>query len=414
MWTNWSGAQQSRPRATDRPLDEAGVAAAVRRAASRGLRIRPVGTGHSWSPLAVTDDVQLDCRALTGVVAVVGERVRVRAGATLESLHGELAEHGRALAVVPDAVELTVAGAIGTGTHGSGATTGSLSAQVTGVRLVDGTGTVRRVEGPDLDAVRTGLGALGVLTEVELRTVPLRLLQVHEEPGEPVELVATGGVLDAHAWAEIVLHVPSGEALARWGDPVEPDLESAPVRRDLVRAAAAGSAEALGRVVSRLAPTLRRTARWGGTVVGPAHRVLPDRRPVRAEAAEWALPRETLGTALRELGAAAAARRMELRSPVLVRVGPAETGWLHPAWNRPTAWVALRSPRGVDPAPLFALAGTVLEAVGGRPHWAGHHRWGRTEVERAYPRLADFQAVRNRFDPDRRFSGAHVDSLLGA
>ncbi|GEL19658.1 FAD-linked oxidoreductase [Pseudonocardia asaccharolytica DSM 44247 = NBRC 16224] len=389
------------------------MAAAVRRAAARGLRIRPVGTGHSWSPLAVTGDVQLDCRALTGVVTVAGDRVRVRAGATLESLYAELAEHGRTLAVIPDAGGLTVAGAIGTGTHSSGAATGSLSAQVTGARMVDGTGSVRWVEGPDLDAVRTGLGALGVLTEVELRTVPMRLLQVHEDSGDPTELLADGGMLDAHAWTEVVLHLPSREALARWGDPVEPGLERESGRRDLVRAAAAGSAEALGRVVSRLTPTLRRTARWGGSVTGPAYRVLIDRRPVRGEAAEWALPRERLGPALRELGAAAAARRIELRSPVLVRVGPAETGWLHPAWGRATAWVALRGLRGADPGPLFALAGAVLTDAGGRPHWAGRHEWTLAEVALAYPRLADFQAARDRFDPDRRFACDHLDALLG-
>jgi L-gulonolactone oxidase len=84
MWTNWSGGQQSRPRSTDRPLDEAGVVAAVLRAAERGQRIRPVGSRWSWSPLAVTDEVQLDASALTGVVAVgsdVGRKPRSTAEA---------------------------------------------------------------------------------------------------------------------------------------------------------------------------------------------------------------------------------------------------------------------------------------------------------------------------------------------
>ncbi|NMH98984.1 D-arabinono-1,4-lactone oxidase [Pseudonocardia acidicola] len=416
MWTNWSGGLECRPRATDRPLDEAGVVAAIARAADRGLRIRPVGAGRSWSPLSVTGDVQLDCSALTGVVAIGTDRVRVRAGATLAGLYAALAEHGRTLEVVPDTDAITVAGAIGTGTHGGGAAVGSLSALVTGARLIDGVGAVRRIEGPELDAVRVGLGALGVLTEVELRTVPAFLLHVHEEPGEAAELLGGGGVLDTHRWAEVELHVPSGEALARWGDPVDPDDaggRAEPAHRDPVRAAATGSAEALGRMVSRLAPTLRRSARWGGAVTGPAYRLLPDSRPQRHELTEWAVPREALGPVLRELSAATTARGLELRAPIGIRVGAAETGWLHPASGRATAWIAVRSPRGVDPGPLFGLVGSVLGAADGRPHWAGRHDWTADEVELAYPRLGDFRAARDRLDPERRFANEHLTTLLG-
>ena len=181
MWTNWSGGLQSRPRATDRPLDEAGVVAAVRRAAERGQRIRPVGARWSWSPLAVSDDVGLDTSALTGVVALDATRVRVRAGETLHDLLEELARHEFSLEAVPRGDGVTVGGAVSTGTHGSGAAVGSLSSLVRAVRLVDGRGELRRIDGPDLDAVRTSLGALGILTEVELAVVPERTLAAGEE-----------------------------------------------------------------------------------------------------------------------------------------------------------------------------------------------------------------------------------------
>ena len=140
MWTNWSGGLQSRPRATDRPLDEAGVVAAVRRAAGRGQRIRPVGARWSWSPVAVSDDVALDTSALTGIVASDARRVRVRPGEKLHDLLAELAQHDLSLDVVPRGDGVTVGGAVSTGTHGSGARIGSLSSLVRAVRLVDGRG----------------------------------------------------------------------------------------------------------------------------------------------------------------------------------------------------------------------------------------------------------------------------------
>jgi L-gulono-1,4-lactone dehydrogenase len=412
MWTNWSGGQTCRPQRTDRPLDEAGVVAAVRRAAERGLTVRPVGSGYSDSTLPLTGDVQLDCSALTGVVEIVDDVVRVRAGARLAEVHAALAEQGRALATVPHGPGATVAGAIGTGTHGGSRRVGSLSAQVVGARLVDGTGVLHRVEDDDLDAVRCHLGAFGVLTEIALRTVPAAAVDGHEEVVDPAEAAAPDGPLDVRPWAALQVHLPSGEALLRWAGPAE-EREPQP---------AESTVEALGRVVTRWghsasaqwsAQRSRPAPRWEGVPTGAPYALLPTPDPARETYTEWALPREALTTALRELHSATTARELEIRRPVEIRVGPAETGWLHPAHGRATGWIAVRSPRGVDHGPLFRLVGSVLEGMGGRPHWAGRHDWTATDLAVAYPRFADFRAVRDRLDPDRRFASAHMQELLG-
>ncbi|GAA2869469.1 D-arabinono-1,4-lactone oxidase [Pseudonocardia halophobica] len=417
MWVNWWGGQQCRPRRTDRPLDEAGVVAAVRRAAERGLTVRPLGSGRSDSTLTLTNDVHVDCSALTGVAAITSDTVRARAGATLASVQAALAPRGRALAPVAHAPLATVAGAIATGTHGGGAGIGSLSDQVVGMRFVDGTGRVRKAgengDVGELDAVRTGLGALGVVTEVELRTVPATEVEAHEEPVVAEEALAVDGPLDAHRFAAVELHLPSGEALLRWAGPVvDREPEAVP----------GGPVEALGRVVTRLGHTAsaqwsaqrsRPAPRWEGVVTGPPHELLPDPHPVRGGFTEWALPREALADAIRALGAATTARDQEIRRPVEVRTGPAETGWLHPAHGRATAWITVRTHRGDDHGPLFRLVGSVLEGMGGRPHWGGRHDWTAADVAVAYPALPDFLAVRDRLDPDRLFNGDHLEALLG-
>jgi L-gulonolactone oxidase len=141
--------------------------------------------------------------------------------------------------------------------------------------------------------------------------------------------------------------------------------------------------------------------------------VLVVERPVRAEVSEWGLPREALQYALRELDAATAARGTVPRMPVLVRVGAAETGWLHPAFGRATAWVAVRVRRGTDHEPLFGLVASVLGDVGGRPHWGTRHDWTSVDVDAAYPRVVDFRRVRDRLDPARRFTNPHLETLLG-
>ncbi|BBG05572.1 MULTISPECIES: D-arabinono-1,4-lactone oxidase [Pseudonocardia] len=401
------------PRRTDRPLDEAGVVTAVRRAAERGTRVRPTGAGaRAPGPLVRTDDVLLDASALTGVVEVADGTVRVRAGETIAALCTTLAASGRALATVPDAPRATIAGATGLGMYGGEPAVGSLSDQVLAVRLVDGLGRVREVTGPDLDAARCGLGALGVLTAVQLRTVPLRRLRVHEEATRTSDLLA-GDVLTGHAWTECDVAVHTGQAIVRWAEPE--DADDLPAESGEGRGGYAGT---WGRAVSRLASSWWSSRsswppphRWAPGTAGPPHEVLPDPQPWDPDLAEWAVPRAALGTVLRELGAAVAARGHELR-PVRVRLGPAERGYLHPASGRETAYLRIRT-RGAAEEPVRRLAGAVLEDAAGRPCWTTRHEWGPDELAVAYPGWAAFAEARDRFDPDRRFTDPYLASVLG-
>ncbi len=420
MWSNWSGGLEARPRAIVRPMDEAGVISAVRRGAERGLRVRAIGSGYSFAPLALTDGVAVDLSALTGLVAIGSERVRVRAGTTLGVLHRELAEHDRELAVAAELDAPTVAGAISTGSHGGGAQLGSLSALVTGARLVDGSGTVREVPPTDLDAVRTALGALGVITEVDLTLQPAYPLRVHRAT-RSLDEALSDGYLDGHRIAEFAVYPYAEKVVARWADPVGAAAEPISAMRGAgvrtaARTTATGAAVTLGRIMPRLVPTLNRAATWAvhdASITDLGYRALAVRAPVRFEQTEWALPRTALASGLRALLAAVRSRELEVGLPIQVRVGAAESGWLHPAFQRPTGWVAVRAVGGGDPRPLLRMAAEVLAAYGGRPHWAGRHEWTLADVAAHYPRLPDFQRVRDAYDPNRLFTNPHVEELLG-
>jgi len=450
VWTNWSGGQSCRPTATVRPLDTAGVSGVLRRAAERGQTVRPVGAGHSFSALAVTDDVHVDCSALSGVTGVhvrAGGRttVRVRGGTTLAELHAALDERGLALGVPLEIGTPTVAGALAVGMHGSGGTVTSLSDRVVAARVVDGRGRVRDVEPEDLDAVRCSLGALGVLLDVELAVLPTRAVRVNRAQ-RPVDEVLDPAFWDGHLLAEAALFPSAPTALARWADPVPvtdrsaggrsggPDAEggpdgSTPTGDDeggRERGVGLSTSGATGRtalggtvavewVLPRLVPRLNRVVSRltrSVTATGSLHRVLSDPPVVRYEQTEWALPREVLADAVREV-LAALAGELEVGLPVRMRLGAPETGWLHPAHDRSTGWVAVRVPRGTDPEPVLAAARRVLADHGGRPHWASRHDLTVTDVESAYPRLPDFRRVRDDYDPARVFANPVLEELLG-
>ncbi len=187
-WQNWAGNQRARPRKTASPASAEEVAAAVKDAGRDGLTVRMAGTGHSFTPAAVTDGLLLrpdGLRAVRSVDARAG-LVTVEAGCPLRNLNETLLRHGLSLANMGDIQEQTVAGAIQTGTHGTGRTVGAIAAQVAGLEVVLADGSVRTCSAerdPDLfRAALVGLGALGVATAVTFHVVPAFLLEAREAP----------------------------------------------------------------------------------------------------------------------------------------------------------------------------------------------------------------------------------------
>src|SRR3954470_8531215 len=156
-WTNWSGAQRCTPRQVLQPASEDEVAAIVRRGDGP---IRVAGSGHSFSDVVLTDGVLLRLNGLASLNRVEGEVAHVGAGMTLHALGPALAAHGLGLENQGDIDAQTVAGALATGTHGTGERFRNLSANVVGMRLVDGRGELRDVTDPDeLRAARVSIGA---------------------------------------------------------------------------------------------------------------------------------------------------------------------------------------------------------------------------------------------------------------
>src|SRR6266851_5315050 len=185
-WRNWAGNQTARPRRVVSPRSAEEVAEAVSLATLDGLRVRMAGSGHSFTAAAVTDGVLLRPDALRAIRSVDASAglVTAEAGCPLRSLNAFLHARGLALANMGDIAEQTVAGAIQTGTHGTGRDLASIAAQVASLEMVLADGTITSCSaGTDLFlAARVGLGALGVLTAVTFRVVPGFLLRAQEEP----------------------------------------------------------------------------------------------------------------------------------------------------------------------------------------------------------------------------------------
>ncbi len=198
-WHNWAGNVSASPRRQATPATAAEVAAEVERAAADGMTVRMAGSGHSFTPTAVSDGLLLHPGRLTAIRSVdnAAGTVTVEAGCPLHVLNAALLGRGLSLANMGDIQVQTVAGATQTGTHGTGRAVGGMAAQVAGLELVlaDGrivscsaaspSGGLTAPDGSQInlfDAARVGLGALGVVTAVTFNVVPAFLLQAREEP----------------------------------------------------------------------------------------------------------------------------------------------------------------------------------------------------------------------------------------
>lgn len=187
-WRNWAGNVTARPTRAVSPASVEELAEVVRRAAGEGLRVKPAGTGHSFTAAAATDGVLIRPDLLTGVREIdrTAMTVTVEAGTPLKRLNTALAREGLSLTNMGDIMEQTVAGATSTGTHGTGRDSASVAAQIRALELVTADGTVLRCSADEhadvFAAARIGLGALGVVTAITFAVEPVFLLTAREEP----------------------------------------------------------------------------------------------------------------------------------------------------------------------------------------------------------------------------------------
>lgn len=430
-WRNWGRTESVRPQRVERPRTPDAVQRAVQAAGARGLRVKAVGAGHSFTGIAAAPGVLLDASDLSGLVRVDvrTNRVTILAGTRLHEIPRLLAPYGLAMPNLGDIDRQTISGAISTGTHGTGATFGGLSTQVVGARLVTAAGEILTVSDTDgselLPAVALGLGALGVLVEVTLQGVPAFAVHAVERP-EPVdEVIASLEHRAASAdhfefyWfphtdvaltktnTRIAGYAPLDRlsALRRWIDDS--------VLSNGVYGVTCGT----GAAVPALIPSVNRLAtRLTGDreYTDLSHRVFTQRRSVRFREMEYALPTAGVVAAFRALRDLVRRRDWRISFPVEVRFAAADDRWLSTAYGRATGYIAVHRYWREDHREYFAAAERIMLDHGGRPHWGKLHSLWAEDLAGRYPRFADFVALRDRFDPDRMFQNPHLERVLGA
>ena len=411
--TNWAGNRTYRAR-----IERVRSVEHLQEVVAAAPRVRALGSRHSFTDL--TDITDADDGVLVSLVDLPttvevdpGTRTaRVTGHAAYGDVATQLQRAGWALGNLASLPHISVAGAVATGTHGSGVENGSLATAVGSLDIVGPDGGLRTVGrgDADFDGSVVALGALGVVTAVTLDVEPT--YDVRQDVYTGLSWEALAAELDA-----ITGSTYSVSLFTRWGDAgieqVWLKSRSREAPRELRGAMAATTA------VHMLEGAAVEAVTEQGGIPGPWLDRLPHFRmeftPSRGEElqSEYLLPREHALSAierLRSLGPQLA--------PVLqvseLRTVAADHHWLSGAYGHDVLGVHFTWLR--DEEQVYAVLPAIEEALlplGARPHWGKCFVAGVRELDPLYPRMSDFRALRDRVDPDRVFGNAFLDRVLG-
>jgi FAD-linked oxidoreductase len=303
----------------------------------------------------------------------------------------------------------SLAGAISTGTHGTGRNLGNLATQVVGLRLVTATGEIIECS-PTQDlaifkAAQVSLGALGILSQVTLRCLPAYHLYERTWVATFDECLAN---LDEQIQANRHFEFfwsPSDDACAMKGlNPTTVDTTPALHKVEL---GADGVARKGG-----VALTGRLPRYIGDDRIDRNYRIFPSERNIKFNETEFAVPAGNGPACLCEIRQLMQTRYPEVIWPIEYRTLAGDDIWLSPAYGRATVTISVHQAAELPYNPFFADVEAIFRNHHGRPHWGKIHSHTARELRALYPHWDDFQQIRTQLDPHGRFLNPHLRTLF--
>ncbi len=429
-WQNWAGTYSVSPARIVRPRNPEQVAGEVARAGEDNLSVKAIGAGHSFTDIGLTRGVMLELSLMTGIISADRNTglVTVAAGTTLHELNISLWNMGLSLTNLGDIDAQTISGALSTGTHGTGKAFGGLATQVRGLQLVTAAGEIldcSPTSNAELyAAARIGLGALGIITAVTLQCEPAFVLHAVEAPADYDDLLEVLGVLEQHDHFEFYWFPHTRRVLTKVNTRLPIETELQPVGRfrgwlddEFLSNTVFGG---LNRLTTVRPGLIRRTNQLAARALGEreytdrSYKVFTSSRRVVFREMEYAIPRKSLAYVIDEIDGWIRRSGEQVGFPVEVRMAAADTIALSTAYGRESCYIAVHQYHRRQHEPYFLAVEAIARGVEGRPHWGKLHYRSADELAGVYPRFNEFLAVRDRYDPERRFGNDYLRRVLGS
>ena len=426
-WKNWAGNQQSKPFRIERPASESEVVEIIRQAVLNKQRVKVVGSGHSFTGIAVPDEVMIDLTRLNQVRSVdhSGGLITVQAGIVLSDLNAQLELHQLSMPNLGDVTYQTLAGALSTSTHGTGLQRTGLAAQIRAFKMVSASGEVlvcSPLENAEIfHCGRVSLGALGVITEVTLNVVPAFNLRAVEQPMRISDVLDNySQLIEGNDFFEFYW-VPHTKWALTKANNVSSDAIDSPGRfatwynKMFLENYAFGVLCRIGRLFPTLIPKLATILPSSGRVeyVNVSHRIFSSKRLVKFYEMEYSISLDSLVPALREVMSMVDDRGFRISFPVEVRCTGSDDIPFSTSTGRRSAYIAVHMFKGSEYGEYFSAVEAILRKYEGRPHWGKIHNLNANDISSLYPDYQRFIEVRNQLDPEGVFTNDYLRRVLG-
>lgn len=423
-WSNWSGSVTCEPGWYLQPSSVQTMQQIMAECRSSGRTLRVAGAGHSFSPLVETDDLIMSLENWTGVDSVdySGRSARAKSGTPLQELTEGLHQRGTAMHNLGDIDNQTLAGAMCTGTHGTGREFGVLSTQISEMEILtpgEGLVTCSPTENPEwFKAAQVSLGALGVITEIELDVEPqynLRLVQVPMELDECLDRLED--LKYEHRHFEFFWFPGTEWVIVKTLDPTGQSGEGRDGFSEFMENSVFGTVVSISSSMSFMNSLLRKVVVWGlreEEAIGPSHEIFPTPREVKFNEMEYALPAGEIESAIRELKRMIEVHNRDVLFPVECRFASGDDIYLSPAHGRETAFVAVHKYHKKSYEGYLRACEEIFLEHEGRPHWGKIHYLDSSTLRRRYPKWGQFQKVRGQLDPEGIMLNDHLRHIITA
>jgi FAD/FMN-containing dehydrogenase len=406
-WRNWVGNQSFVARYKAEPGSEDELAAVVSEASRQNLPIRVVGSGHSFTPIVATSGLLISLKNMQGLVSADLDRKRVvvRAGAKIGDIGRALKQVGLSLANQGDIDTQAIAGALSTGTHGTGISLGCLSSQAIGMRLVQPDGSILAVDADSdpetMAAAQVSIGALGVISTVTLQAASAYNLKEtlwrddFESCMEKHDELARNNRHFSFFWC------PGAESRHLYCLPDVAEVSKVKRERDVCEMK-----------VMNITDDAPYSNEKTFERVAYSSEIYPIEYIPNFHELEYAIPIEDGKEALRQVRELMLTKHVDCIFPVEYRFVAADSGMLSPYYQRASVTISVSGAPGMDYWSYLTDVDAILRQYDARPHWGKLHFNRAEDMSRLYPRFQDFQAIRRRLDPSGRFLNDHLRSLF--
>lgn len=418
-WKNWSGSQSAQPSLRKVPKHEEQLRDII---VTSQQNIRCVGAGHSFSPLVPTNDTLISLARLRGIKHIDREtsRVDIGAGTPLSQIGDPLWEAGLGLINMPDIDTQALAGAIATSTHGTGVGLGSMSSDVTALRLMDAQGEIvecsANTNSDIFHAARNHLGTLGVVTQIQMQARPKYKLQedswvlpLHDA------LEQAESLRDSHRHFEMYAFPHADYTLMLTMDEVDIQAPNKPLS---TTQSSSESFRTAADWTERL-PFLRSFIMNRGLQAvekdqrtDRSYRIFGNLRDILFNEMEYSVPAEYGVACLKEILDTIKKHRLDIVFPIEYRYVKQDDIWLSPFYQRDSCAISCHNFHDKDYRAYFAAIEPIFHKYDGRPHWGKINTLSTADFRARYEKFDDFLKVREALDPTGKFTNSYIQNVL--